>query len=455
MARLFRYCIPILCAGVLCYTASALAAADGGIIDMMSTMLHNSKSYIMDLVEHTNTPILRIGIIFVLGLLMSLTPCIYPMIPITLGTLQAAAGKAKHNTFLLSFLYTCGIAITFAVIGMLAAFGGAQVGSLLGSPWFIIPFTIFLGYLGFSMMGLYELRIPRFLQQEASISRSGGAYLSAFVFGMLNGSVASPCVSPGLLMLLSIVAAQQSALLGFVYLFIFGFGLGMPLLIIGTFSNATAIMPQAGIWMLEIKRIFGILLLSMAWYYIGNIVPDTTAYLIAAGLAASIALVYLYVMLTTKRLHQVWCAIIIAISAVVAGFSIMTAFSDAQQGQALQEPIWHNQYEKARKQAQEHNAFLLIDFGAQWCPSCKTIEKQIFNSSVLRRNDLIRLKVDCTNTNSPYVQNMMQTFNVTGLPAVLLVLPEDESIVARWAGELVDYTPHTFLQELQYHGVQA
>lgn len=443
--------------GALLVTGAYMMASSGGAtadwLHAASQTFQASKTYVMQLMEDTNTPILRIGVIFILGLLMSLTPCIYPMIPITLGTLQAAAGSARNNTFILALLYTCGIAITFAILGLLAAFGGAQLGTLLGNPWFIIPFVTFLGYLAYAMIGLYELHIPRFLQNQTAVSRSGGAYVSAFVFGMLNGTVASPCVSPGLVMVLSIVAAQQSSILGFIYLFTFGFGLGVPLLIIGSFSNASKIMPQAGTWMLEVKRLFGILLLSMAWYYISNIVTAASGLWIAAALAMSIVLIYTRILMAgTGTYHRIWCGVMICAALALSGLAVTYIFVAPSEDTTIE--IWHDQYQEAREQARKNNGFLMIDFGASWCSSCRTIEKQLLHSPELQKDNLVHLKIDCTNPNAPYVQNMMQKFEIKqGVPVILLVEPSNETVLARWGGELIDYTPNDLLYELEQNGI--
>jgi len=434
--------------------AQTAAGADTGLLADIAATFANIKTYIQNLVEQTNTPILRTGIIFILGVCMSLTPCIYPMIPITLGTLQAAAGKAKHNTFVLALLYTCGIAITFAILGLCAAFGGAQIGTLLGNPWFVVPFVIFLGYLAFAMMGLYELYIPRFLQQQTTLSRTGGAYLSAFIFGMLNGSVASPCVSPGLIMVLRIVAVQQSIMLGFVYLFAFGFGLGLPLLIIGSFSNAAHIMPKAGIWMLEVKRIFGILLLSMAWYYASNLMAYTTSLWLAAGACISVVLVYLYTIANkTSRWHMAWSVCMILAALISAGVCSVYAITYEPETTAM---TWVNQYEEAKAEAQNNNALLLIDFGATWCPSCQKINTHLIQSSALQAMHYIVIaEIDCTYSNNAYVIHMKQKFNVDALPLVLLVDPDTERVIARWHGELAEYTPEEFVRALERNGARS
>src|SRR5271156_4923609 len=205
-------------------------------------------------------------LVFFLGLLMSLTPCIYPMIPITVGILQSQGTSSIMRNFLLACAYTCGIATTFACFGLLAAYTGQLFGALMYNPFVILLFCALLIYLGFSMLGFYEFYMPSWLQPKGNIGR-GGSYIAAFTFGAISGTVASPCISPGLVLLLSIVSHMQNVFLGFILLFIFGIGLSIPLLIIGTFSNALAHMPRAGMWMVRIKQLMGVVLLLTALYF--------------------------------------------------------------------------------------------------------------------------------------------------------------------------------------------
>jgi len=431
----------------------------GSWIQPLIDVFQHATQTLTNLVEHTDTPLLRGGIIFLLGILMSLTPCIYPMIPITLGTLQAAGGRSRHNTFLLAFLYTCGMAITFALLGLFAVYGGTQIGALLGNVWFVVPFVAFLCYLAFSMMGLYEIYIPRFLQQHSALSRVGGAYLSAFVFGMINGTVASPCVSPGLLLILSIVATQTSAFLGFIYLFAFGFGLGLPLLIIGSFSQAATIMPRAGAWMLEIKRLFGILLLSMAWYYASNLLSERQELFLASALCVAVIAVYVYILRTTQqRWQQIWSICVILATGALYGVTFSQAVGIyTAQAPTPEKNVWYNQYTQALQEAERSHAWLLVDFGAKWCEACQQLEQHLFHSAdILQHPQITYLYIDCSNTNDPYVQHYLKAFNVSGLPTVLLIQPEQEEIIKRWqGGELLAYTPQEFLNMLTHYGIDT
>src|SRR5581483_1012022 len=165
--------------------------------------------------------------------------------------------------------YTMGIATTFAIFGLLASCTGPLCGQLLMQPLFIIGLVILLAYLGFSMFGLYSIYIPKFF--TISHKKHNGSLFSSFIFGAASGTISSPCVSPGLALLLSIVATLGNKFLGFLYLFIFGVGLGLPLLIVGAFSSSLSLLPQAGTWMIEVKKFFSFIIFGMCFYYLSYI----------------------------------------------------------------------------------------------------------------------------------------------------------------------------------------
>jgi len=229
------------------------------------------KEYITQLIENTDKPWIRIILIFLLGLLVSLTPCIYPMIPITVGILQSQAEKSFIRNFLAAFFYTLGLSATFSLLGLLAAFAGKQIGSLMTNPIIIVPVIVLLIYVALSLFGMYTLYIPKFMQKKNKIY--SGSLISAFVFGLISGTVASPCVSPALILVLTIVTKMKSLLWGFFLLLTFGFGMSMPLLVIGTFSTSLNLLPKAGSWMSEVKNIIGFLLFGMCFYFLNFIIP--------------------------------------------------------------------------------------------------------------------------------------------------------------------------------------
>ena len=163
---------------------------------------------LQNLVQTTESNWIRLLFAFLLGLLLSLTPCIYPMIPITIGILHSQGKQSLMHNFLGSCCYAFGLSTMFAFLGLLAAFAGASFGSLLSTPIFVIVLVAFIGYMSLTMIGIIDLKIPSFLQRSTSVNTKFGPYLSAYFFGLISGSVASPCVSPGLALLLTLVATM-------------------------------------------------------------------------------------------------------------------------------------------------------------------------------------------------------------------------------------------------------
>src|SRR3989338_6632941 len=245
-----------------------VASHTESVLKKISTLKNNLQNKF----SSTESIALKLLLAFLLGLLLSMTPCIYPMIPITAGLLQASAGNSLIKNFLLALCYALGLGTTFALMGLIAASSGQALGHIMLNPFFVIALVLFLSYFAFSLFGFYNLYIPRFMQHKTVLTKTNSP-LSIFLFGMGSGSVASPCVSPGLALILANVATLANKFLGFLLLFCFGFGISTPLIIVGTFSSSLAILPQSGMWMIEIQKIFGFMLLGMCFYYVSNILP--------------------------------------------------------------------------------------------------------------------------------------------------------------------------------------
>jgi thiol:disulfide interchange protein len=196
------------------------------------------------------------------GMLVSFTPCIYPMVPITLGILQTYGATSFIRQFFLTLLYVCGIATTYAVLGYVAATSAQIFGVWFASPWFVAFMVGFFLYFAFSMFGWYDIYFPS-ISFHPRVPRIKGSFFSAYFFGLLAGTVTSPCLTPALAIILGFVAQQKSTLLGFLALFAFGFGLGTLLLIVGTFSNVIHRLPRAGKWTVEVKKLIGFLLIAV------------------------------------------------------------------------------------------------------------------------------------------------------------------------------------------------
>lgn len=236
---------------------------------------------------------------FFAGILASFTPCIYPMIPITLGIITAQKSASMITNFFLAWSYGMGIATVYAGLGYISATSSIIFGQWLAHPLFIFLMILLFLYLAFSMFGFYEMYTPRILQQRSTFKYRGGSFAYSYLFGILSGAAASPCLTPALALLLGFVAKQGNALVGLSVLFSFALGMSMLLIMVGTFSSSLSLLPQAGMWMVEIKKIFGFFLLGVCIYFLQPIAHPVTISLLYA-LLMLIAASY-YAMLAQKQ----------------------------------------------------------------------------------------------------------------------------------------------------------
>lgn len=202
--------------------------------------------------------------VFIGGVLVSFTPCVYPLIPVTIGFIGAKSSGSKLRGFLLSSSYVAGIAITYSLLGLVAALSGKVFGALSSSP--LVYFTagnIFL-LLGLSMLGVFNLPLPRIFSNPGK--KTGGVF-GAFLLGMASGLVVGPCTAPALGGVLVYVAAKQNVLYGAGLLFVFAYGMGAVLIILGTFTSLIAALPKSGVWLERVKKAGGWILVLCAEYF--------------------------------------------------------------------------------------------------------------------------------------------------------------------------------------------
>lgn len=407
-------------------------------------------SWISDTMTQTNSLAIRLLLVFFLGLLMSLTPCIYPMIPITAGILQAQSSKSLLTSFLLALSYTIGIATTFAILGLLAAFAGQAMGQFMSHPAFIIPLVGLLAYLALAMMGVYDMYIPRFMQPRNQ-NVHGGSFISAFTFGAISGIVASPCLSPGLLCLLCLVTMLNSSFLGFILLFTFGIGLSVPLLIIGTFSSSLALLPRSGMWMVEIKKLFGFLMLGMCLYFLNYIIPWHIMCWILVVFTFTIGLLFMnYGKHAYNRQWKIMYGGLGILLCTCAGFLAFKAYQWHQTSSCAHEKnAWQTDYECAREEALAKHTLVFMDIGAPFCSICKAIDTTLFSQESIRTaidSVAIPVKIDGSN---PANAMIIKKYQVLGFPTILLINPESEEIIKKWGPELYDIKPEQFISEVK------
>ena len=218
-----------------------------------------------------NSPLSAIPLLFLGGLLTSLTPCVYPMIPITValvGQESLGAKASKWRPLLLTLSYVVGLAMVYAILGVIAGMSGSIFGSISSSPWLYFLQANVLLLAGLFMLDVFTFTLPTSTLEWATRVGSGGHYGGAFAMGSVSGLVAAPCGAPVMAAVLTWVTRTQSAVLGFIYLFVFSLGMCAVLVVVGVSSGSVSKLPRAGAWMLRVKRFFGFVMLGVAEYYL-------------------------------------------------------------------------------------------------------------------------------------------------------------------------------------------
>jgi len=213
-------------------------------------------------------PVLALATMFGAGVLTSMTPCVYPMIPITASVITgtAQAGQGRGRTVGLTLTYVTGVATFYAVLGLIAGLTGTLFGTVSAHPWALLAIGNLLLLFALAMLDVFPVPVPRRLMAWAS-QRGGGSYGAVFLLGATSGVVAAPCGAPAFAVVLTWVAATGAGLMGFVYLFVFSLGMTVLLVAVGLFAGTLALLPRSGTWMVWAKRFAAIVMVVMAQYY--------------------------------------------------------------------------------------------------------------------------------------------------------------------------------------------
>jgi cytochrome c-type biogenesis protein len=225
------------------------------------------------LLPDLSSPLRALPAIFLGGVLTSLTPCIYPMIPITAAivggtSVGEAAGRPRWRPALLTFLYVIGLALVYSGLGLFAGLSGTLFGAVSTNPWLYFTMANLLVLAALSMLDVLPVRMPNWVLERASTAGTAGRASGAFTMGAVSGLVAAPCSAPVMAAVLTWVSTTKSATLGFLYLFVFSLGMCTLLVVVGLSSGAVARLPRAGMWMVWIKRFFAFVMLGVAEYYL-------------------------------------------------------------------------------------------------------------------------------------------------------------------------------------------
>lgn len=393
------------------------------------------------------TSVQTFAFIFFAGFLTSLTPCIFPMIPITLSVLGAQSlNQNKLKSFLISIIYVHGIATTYSILGLLAAKSGALFGSYLSNPWVVGFIALIFVFMGLSFYGLFHIQVPHFLRSKLGSRNFQKNYLGAYLSGLVAGIVASPCVGPVLVALLAHVAKSQNLALGFLYLFTYAMGLGLIFIVLGTFSNLLNKIPKSGPWMNSVKFIFGSTLILMSAYYLKPVLKAEFFHIYLGLLLILISGVNGLFETKRHKFFYIKKNIMLIIFILGSGLTLK-GFLETPSPTTPKSSQWVPYSEDVLETAKGHK-IVMIDFWAEWCEACHTLEKQTFSDPQVKAilDDFLLVKVDATHDTEP-VSSILTKYDVTGLPYILFI-EKDGTI--RTDLTLTGYEPPSaFLKRLQ------
>ena len=358
------------------------------------------------------------------GLALNCTPCVYPLIPITISYFGGKSEGIKGHTILHGIVYMVGLAVTNSALGVSAALTGGMLGFALQNPIVLILVTAVMVAMGLSFFGLWELRLPLWLTRSASKSYAG--LFGTFFMGLTLGVVAAPCLGPFILGLLLYVGQVGDPFLGLLYFFTLSIGLGIPLALLAVFSGAAARLPKSGDWMVWIRKLMGWVLMGMAAFMISFVVSHNLfrpVLLTGVALAAGIHLGWLD---RTARGHKAfsYAKRVVAI-AMACGGIVYLLVSIRPAGQIE----WIPYDQSVIAQAVEEKRPVILEFYADWCAPCRIMERDVFTDpevTKLSRN-FVTVRADLTRA-QPFHDQLMDRYQIRGIPLVVFINSEGKEV---------------------------
>ncbi|MCF7994281.1 MAG: protein-disulfide reductase DsbD, partial [Chromatiaceae bacterium] len=405
-----------------------------------------------------------LAIFFVLGLLLSFTPCVFPMIPILSGIIAGQGSKiTTRQAFFLSLAYVLAMALTYAIVGVIAGLFGANLQAAFQNPWVLATFAAIFVALSLSMFGFYDLQLPSSVQTkltQLSNKQQGGTLTGAAIMGALSALIVGPCVAPPLMGALIFIGKTGDAVLGFFALLGLGLGMGAPLLAIGT--SAGKLLPRAGAWMDSVKAVFGVLLLAVAVLLVERVIPAAFAMALWALLLIS-AGVYLGALTQHGPEASGWSKLWKSLGVALLVYGVLMLVGAAAGGKDTIQPLRglapaaggggavaaHPEFKRIKTLADLDQAVaeastggkpVMLDFYADWCVSCKEMERYTFPDPAvqLAMQRYVLLQADVTANDAEDKALMQERFGIPGPPAMMFF---DSSGQEQRGWRLVGFVP--------------
>jgi len=387
------------------------------------------------------------------GILASLTPCVLPIIPLTITVIGARATKSRSKGFMLSLIYVLGIAVTYSTLGIVAATTGALFGSLFQSKVFLVFAITLFTLLAFGLFGAYELQLPAGIRNRL-MAKQGQGFFGVFFMGLIAGLVASPCVGPIIVGILAFIAATQNVFFGFTLLFTFSIGMGLLFIVVGTFSSEIQRLPS-GTWMMAIEYFMGTAMLAVSFYYL-SILVGTFPFVLTLGAALVIGGVFTGAFLRldpekpgpAQKFRKAFGVLLVALGLYFFVGGLMTFglilppmsvgdASPASEAAALEGPgsaeagvTWSDDLDAALILAEIEGKPVMVDFTADWCVACKELDHRTFSDPAVIEAfaDFILVRIDMTDNTDPRNQEYTGRYEIFGLPSITFLTPGGEML---------------------------
>lgn len=400
------------------------------------------------------------------GVLLAFTPCVLPMIPILSGIIvgQNREKLTTSKAFSLSLIYVLSMSFTYAIAGVLIGYVGGSIQAAFQKPWLLITFSFFFVVLAMSFFGFYELKLPQGLHNSLSKfsgKQRSGSYLGVAVMGCIATLIVSPCVTPALVGALGYIGKSGNAVLGGSALFALGFGMGLPLLLIGT--AGAKLLPKAGMWMDRVKTVFGMILLGMAIWILDRILPGQVTLLLWSCLLIFCAsFLGLFSPQNASKFNQGLGAVCLVYGVCLLIGSTMghtnplqplytvaqSNVTEARELAAFKQVADLKELDNAIISAKAQNKIVMLDFTANWCTSCKLMEHRTFSHPEVAKalSNFVTLRADVTD-NDTVAKNLEKQYQVVAPPTLLFFDSTGKELAKfRVVGEM---GPKEFLEHLQ------
>lgn len=360
---------------------------------------------------------------YLLGLGLTLTPCVYPIIPITIGYFGAQSGGRWTGQLLSAAVFGAGIAVSYATVGTVAALSGSLMGALLQNVWVLVALAALCFVMGLNAFGVFELRLPGWLMNLAG-GRSRSGILGAGIMGLTMGIASAPCLAAFIISLLAFVGQRGDPVLGFSMFLTLGLGLATPFVVLGTFSGMVHKVPRSGEWLIYAKKVMGSLLFAAALYFLHTVIPERPFRSIVLVSLVAAGLYFGFFERTTVK-SATFRIIRLFLAAVFLGIALWWGMP-AGEPSSGPHVDWQPYSEATLQQAGEAGQPAIIDFFADWCIPCKELDKYSFSDIrvIELSRGMVMMKADITRGDSPEARELIKRYDVRGVPTIVFIGPD-------------------------------